>query len=226
MEETATDVASSVAIMLGRLDAIAEVEHQIRFLSLNTSIHCSRLGDDGNALRVIAQELRELAQQTVAAAGAIMSGLSEAETLAQSLADGRSHGIGDRIAALEGDAEVTIGLFEAVVSRLHDHAAAMTASGPRTVRQLEAAAGSVSGQLEFVEDWRDARMEILSLALFDAEALDISVIDTNLIAGLRARYTMDSERCVHDALLGPPADAQPTAGAASTAEAELDDIFF
>jgi hypothetical protein len=50
------------------------------------------------------------------------------------------------------------------------------------------------------------------------------MIDEEFFARLRARYTMDAERQIHDALLGypPGSDAPPTD---SEQDADLDDIF-
>jgi methyl-accepting chemotaxis protein len=201
------------------------MEQQISLLSLNTTIHCSRLGDDGSALRVIAQNLRDLAGQTVAAAGAIMDALRQSEVLAQSLTQDRSSSVANELFSLERDAATAMGLFKTIVGRLHNGVTTMDAAGPRAVRHLEIAADSVSNRRDFIESWRDAKIEILSLAPLGLEAVNMAATDAGLMAQLRAHYTMDGERHVHDALLGAACEPD-TVGSASTAQADLDDIFF
>lgn len=226
MEKTACAVVGSVAAMMEHLDAIAEIEHQISLLSLNTTIHCSRLGDDGRALRVIAQNLRELAGQTVAAAGAIMDGLRQSEGLARKLTEGRSADLAHEIVSLENASATAAGLFQAVVGRLQERVTTMGAAGPRAVRHLELAADAVSNRRDFVENWRDAKLQILSLAPFGPEAVDPAQTDRKLTAQLRAHYTMDSERRLHDAMLGAVCEPAAASLPASTPSAALDDIFF
>ncbi len=225
IEKTAREVERAVAVMVGHLDSVADIEHNIRLVSLNTTIQCTQLGVEGRALRVVAQELRDLAKSTVATAAAIMDGLREAEALVGRLGDGASHSMAQTVSALAGDAGTAIELFETMAERLQGHVATMTAAGPRVIRQLTAGTEAVSGRREFTRGWHVGRSRIASLAPLDSQSCDPSTVDVAFFARLRSRYTMDSERRLHDALLGTTM-AEDTVNLCDEphAEADVDDF--
>jgi hypothetical protein len=224
IEDIAGEVARSVAEMVAHLGAIEEIEHHIRLLSLNTAIQCGRIGEDGRALRMIAQDLRDIATGTVAASSAILAALDGAAELARALVQGNVSDPGRRIIGLEADAGTATDLLGAVSARLRGHAGTVAAVGPRVARQLQTAAGSAGGRRDLSENWRSVRPDILALSTSGADDFALSMIDEEFFARLRARYTMDAERQIHDALLGypPGSDAPPTD---SEQDADLDDIF-
>lgn len=225
-EKMAAEVSQSVVVMVGHLDAIGKIEHKIRLLSLNTAIQCGRLGEDGRALRVIAQDLQDIAAETVVASGAVMEGLDDAERLARLLIDGETSALAHRIAELQIRASTAIDLFEAVSERMRDRMITMIAAGPSAVRQLDTAASHVFGQRELGAAWNDARTDILAFAAPRGQAFDTAVIDAEFFARVRGCYTMDSERHIHDALLGSSPQSAPATDPAAGLGAELDDILF
>lgn len=223
IEKTAREVERSVAVMVGHLDAVADVEHNIRLVSLNMTIQCSRLGVEGRALRVVAQELRDLARTTVSTAAAIMEGLRDAEAVVGRLGDGASCNVTQEVVALADDAGAAIELFEAVTGRLHMHVAAMTAAGPRVIRQLAAANEAVSGRREFTSAWHMARTRVSSMAPLDVQSCAMTDVDAEFFARLRRDYTMDFERRVHDALLGTAAEQGSAAADGEEGDDKVDD---
>lgn len=225
-EKMAAEVSQSVVVMVGHLDAIGKIEHKIRLLSLNTAIQCGRLGEDGRALRVIAQDLQDIAAETVVGSGAVMEGLDDAERLARLLIDGEASALAHRIAELQISASAAIGLFGAVSERMRGRMATMISAGPRAVRQLDTAASHVSGQRDLGAAWGNARADIRALAASGGQDFDTATIDGEFFARVRASYTMDSERNIHDALLGSPPERIATADSVAAPEAELDDILF
>lgn len=225
-EKMAAEVSQSVVVMVGHLDAIGKIEHKIRLLSLNTAIQCGRLGEDGRALRVIAQDLQDIAAETVVGSGAVMEGLDDAERLARLLIDGETSALAHRIAELQISASAAIGLLGAVSERMRGRMATMISAGPRAVRQLDTAASHVSGQRDLGAAWGNARADIRALAVSEEQDSDIATIDGEFFARVRASYTMDSERNIHDALLGSPPEREATADTVTAPEAELDDILF
>lgn len=225
LDRVAGDVALSLTGMIGHLEAIRAIERQVRMLGFNIAIQCTRIGDDGRALRVVARNLQELAGETVAAAGAIMSGLAEADATARLLAEHHGSETAGDLAALKDEAGTAIASFEIVARRLRDHAAVMAKAGPRAVDLLRNAAGDVSGRRDFCDDWRAALIRLQALASSCPEAPDAAALDATLIACLRALYTMDSERRLHDRLLGRAGEGMDDTPPSDDAAA-LDDIFF
>lgn len=224
IEEIAGEVARSVAEMVDHLGAIERIEHSIRLLSLNTALQCGRIGEEGRALRVIAHDLRDIATGTVTASSAILAALDGAAELARALVQGNASDLGHRTAGLEAEAGTAIELLGAVSARLRDHAGTVAAVGPRVARRLQAAAGSAGERRDLSVSWRSVRPDIFALSTSGADDLALSMVDEELLARLRARYTMDAERQIHDALLGcsPRPDAPSTE---PEQDADLDDIF-
>lgn len=227
LEQIVDDVAQSVAAMVRHLDSIHAIERHIRLLSFNATIQCSRVDDEeqGRALRVVAQQLRELSRQTVVAAGAIMAGLKEADARTRLLMEGKSSLVAEQITVLREAAIAAIDMFEAVVDRLRVDAETMQAVGTRAVQLLETTAESISNRQRFSDDWHRARAEIDGLIQGIPDRFDPAVVDPSLLAELRARYTMEDERRIHDKLFGVTSDLVAPPIAATGADDNVDDVF-
>ncbi|EPC00506.1 hypothetical protein L861_06085 [Litchfieldella anticariensis FP35 = DSM 16096] len=238
LEKVAVEAAHAMTEMVERLDAIRDIEQRIRLLSLNTAIRCSQLGERGRALRVVAGFLGDLAGQTVTASGAILAGLEEADMLAQHLAREWSAEGGEGAADLEKEVDTVQGELEGVVERLRERAETVAQAGPRAVRLLEEAAANVANHQGFSDEWRYTLTGLEAFAHSGEELPGLSDIDAELIARLRGRYTMDSERRLHDRLFGLPRESEaelislpsedvPSSKQTATSEEEsFDDILF
>lgn len=223
MEKTAAKVARSVAVMEDRLAAIAGIEQQIRLLSFNTAVQCAKLGEDGRALRVIAQSLRDIVGETVTASSAILDTMASAGDLAQGLIEGDAAGLASQVASLDGEASGAVDLLGQVSGRLRAHVSTMTAIGPQAVKQLHDAAEDATSQRGLGTALRDAQADLLAHA---CDEPNLSAIDPEFFAAVRNRYTMDSERHIHDVILGTSPETGEVFASAAVAEDDLDDIFF
>ncbi|GGY08869.1 chemotaxis protein [Litchfieldella qijiaojingensis] len=229
LEKVAGESAHAMTEMVERLDAIRDIEQRIRLLSLNTAIRCSQLGERGRALRVVAGFLGDLARQTVAASDAILAGLEEADELARHLVRESSADASGKMAGLEEEVDAVQLELDGVVERLSERAETVASAGPRAVRLLEEAAANVLGRQGFSDDWRRALTELESFAHPGDELYELTDVDADLIARLRAHYTMDSERRVHDRLFGSPSASEPELEETKPETepvTDLDDIFF
>ncbi len=210
------EAEGSMRVMLEQLEAVASIEHSIRLLSLNMAIRCSRLGREGGPLKVIAQEMREFAGQTVHAASDVRRFLDEARDLVQA-----------HDAATDGSASTAVAnaidLLEGVLARLGQNVSTIRQSAPQAVRLLNEAAehagryeggeSSWATQIGFLEEWSCATGTAVSDNLFS---------DAAFFAELRARYTMESERLIHDMLCG----AAERAAAPTPEDEEIDAMLF
>ncbi len=225
--------------------ALRQIGHQVRLSGLNAVLICAKLGEEGRALRELAQWLRTLTDES----DTIVANLQQALARTADLADALG---GDTVAKLDatlrhffdestalGAVIGEIGQGRADASRLFDEAG----------RHLPLRLGQAAQQL--------TRFQLLlrEMALFDAalaarramfgprRALDDE--GKARLAVLRGRYTMQSERDVHDRVAGgdlalvlasvaPPAPV-PTEGAeraggehagGAGGDDGLDDIFF
>src|SRR5690606_39903034 len=75
LETVATAVQATVKQLLGHVEAVQEIEANMRLVSLNAAVRCAQLGPRGASLTVIASQLRELTSETVVAAEAAMARL-------------------------------------------------------------------------------------------------------------------------------------------------------
>lgn len=214
------EVGSCVSEMQDRMEAIAALEQSMRLLSINTSVRCSRLGEEGRALRVVAQEMRELAAFTVEAATIITQGLERSRSELGSDADSEENATTE---ALSNDASRAIELLDAVVGRMREQAATIAQVGPRASKLLQDAALTSESYGRHAQDWQG-----LLLHLEDAGDLLGEVggdIDGDLFDRMRQRYTMVAERRIHDDLCGETFAADPERPAQDV-EPSVEDVLF
>jgi len=191
------EVASCVNDMQDRMDDIGDLEQSMRLLSINTSVRCSRFGEEGRALRVVAQEMRELAAFTVEAATTITSGLRRSRSELGSDADGEA---GATTEVLSNDAARAIELLGGVVERMRARAATIAEIGPRTSKLLRDAAHASESYGRHAQEWQG-----LALNMDEArERLEAGGgdLDAELLGRMRQRYTMVAERRIHDDFCG------------------------
>ena len=197
--ETALAVATAIDDMVLQLGTIDRIERQIRVLSFNMAARCNRLGEDGRAMTVITQQLRELAIETESAAGKVRQLLGDGSRSAESIAnaDNRS----SELARLDCATDETIARIERVGEDMEGHAKVLADRGPGALAILRHAALAARSLNDVTEVWDAALLEIGVPQDVQGEA------DPALFAELRRSYTMDSERKIHDEICG---SADPT----------------
>ena len=211
-DQTAKAVASAIEDMVMQLSTIARIERQIRMLSFNMAARCNRLGEDGRAMTVITQQLRELAMRTESAAGKVRALLGEGSQSAKTIGSGDDRS--SELARLDGATEDTIARIERVSEIMNGHARTLAERGPGALSILRHAALAARSLDEVTHAWDTALTEIET-------AQDVPPAegesDAAPFAELRRCYTMDSERRVHDEICGA---AEVDQGASTTASAE------
>lgn len=218
VDKVVADVSTVVAGMVRHIEAIHSIEADMRVMGLNATFKCARLGGEGLALSVIAQELRTYSNRTAEDGAAIMADLRRLIEAARQLDERERQG------QATGDMESGMASAVATLDRVGDEltralaglsagCGAATQALGRAQRLLEshpefaAALSEASGVL--VECGGDAVAEGGVLDDIRDEVLDL----------VRGRYTMASERKVHEMLSG----AMPEAAAAPAA---ADDFLF
>ncbi|MHA6729125.1 hypothetical protein [Devosia sp. A369] len=217
LELVASAVLGTVGVLLSHVEAVQEIEANMRLVSLNAAVKCAQLGPRGAALNVIASQLRELTGETVAAAEGAMAGLHEAAGLAQSFGAAANGDAAGRVGQLEQEATAALVLLQAVDKGLAEALATLNRDGPNVIGLLGTAAMTFTSQASISETMRDLELQLV------AECPDMAMAPSAAIAealdGQRKRYTMDSERRIHTEMFG-------SAKAEEVVEAEVDDIFF
>jgi hypothetical protein len=220
LEIVATAVQETVRVLLEHVEAVQEIEANMRLVSLNAAVRCAQLGPRGASLTVIATQLRELTSETVVAAEAAMARLGESSTLAGSFGAASGQGAGQI-----GELEIQANLALDILARLDQHMAAALArlhsDGPKVIKLLEHAAAGLSGQSAMAETMDDIAIAIAALSSDPAPASPSASL-TEVLAGLRKTYTMEAERQAHDRLFPKATSAAPPANDDTAAEPEMD----
>lgn len=226
LELVATAVLGTVSTLLSHVEAVQEIEANMRLVSLNAAVKCAQLGPRGAALNVIARQLRELTGETVSAAEAAMAGLHQAAALAQSFGAAANGDAAGRVGQLEQEASAALLLLQSVDKALVEALNTLNRDGPSVINLLGNAAETFASQASISETMRDLELRLIAQCPTQADASPVGVIAETL-ATQRGRYTMDTERRIHSDLFGAdePVDPAPVA-TDEAADGDLDDIFF
>jgi hypothetical protein len=219
LESVATAVLSTVGTLLSHVEAVQEIEANMRLVSLNAAVKCAQLGPRGAALNVIARQLRELTGETVAAAEGAMAGLHEAAGLAQAFGAAANGDAAGRVGQLEQEATAALVLLQGVDAALAEALATLNRDGPSVIGLLSTAAETFASQASISETMRDLEMQLVAECPPVASATPSGAV-TGYLATHRARYTMDAERKIHTKMFGEPARVEPVVD--DTEETDLD----
>lgn len=227
LESVATAVLSTVGVLLSHVEAVQEIEANMRLVSLNAAVKCAQLGPRGAALNVIARQLRELTGETVAAAEGAMAGLHEAAGLAQSFGAAANGDAAGRVGQLEHEATAALVLLQGVDAALAEALAALNRDGPSVIGLLGTAAETFASQAAISETMRDLELQLVAECPPAASGTPTGPV-AGLLAAHRARYTMDAERKIHEGMFGAePVPAQPATETGEETDLDnLDALFF
>lgn len=214
LDKVAHAVAETVRVLLDHVEAVQNVEYEMRLVSLNAAVKCAQLGPRGRALDVISTQLRALTGETVVSAHSAVERLNEAAAVAAAFTAATGSDANERVGAMEREAVSGLGLLETIGTRM---------SG--AMQDLERDGTTISRHLtQAMHDF--GQHDVIGEALSDVEItiagfVGEGVAPADLLAALRKRYTMDTERRIHDGFVGAPAavDAEPE-------ETSLDDLLF
>jgi methyl-accepting chemotaxis protein len=220
-------VSSALGEMVGDLDGIHSIDADMRVMGLNATLKCSRLGQHGRALGVIAQELRGCSKRTEALSRRVADLLQGAMELAGALAtqDGADAGQVNELAPSMASWVAELGDLNTVVDervmQLHRdcsrvaHLLIQTADAVVIHHRMTETLCRIAARLEGIAG-------TLGVARDDASTMSERVRE--MLAG---RYTMQSERLVHKVFAdGVPAGQAVMATAAPAAVDDIDALLF
>lgn len=236
MRGRAEDLRGRLDVILRHEATIRQIAQQVRLSGLNAVLICAKLGEEGRSLRELAQWLRMLTDESDAIVQRLQVNLGETRTRTREAGQAGVDRLEAALSGFIGDAEALNGAMVQIDTVVSETARGFDAAG----RELPLRLGQAA-----------ARLEAFRQALGDVSGLSVSLMlrrmqlpapglpfaegsaAASLLAGVRARYTMQQERAIHDALLGAGVGAGVGGGPlAVTAppqavEAEtLDDILF
>lgn len=199
-ETVSRSAARSARALAAQVAAIQNMRADVQMMAMNTTLKCSRIGETGKPLGVIAIELRQHATHLETSAGHTMAAL---ESLFGSTTDEEieeHEELERKASAASAAAEAlrqAVERIRATGDEVEGDLASAARQGGEVVDMLKQAAGrfdfdrQVGGHLDQALDFlkRDARN--------DGDIDDLTAILAPLMAKLSRTYTMAQEREVH-----------------------------
>ncbi|WP_146002689.1 hypothetical protein [Telmatospirillum siberiense] len=233
IEGVTRSVSSGVSEMVKYLAAVHSIEADMRVMGLNATLKCGRLGTEGRALSVIAQELRVFANRTADDGAVIMQGLEKLIAEAESLNRGGQDGESVNISHLIEEMTDSVHSLELANDDLARPMASLERDSHLIGRALDETVARITEHPECVEGLREVVRHLQRMAAvvpqggFD----DLGQIKDRVLALMKGRYTMASEHEIHslfDQLDGSGSIEIPAAKAdkAPSPPTDIDDFLF
>ena len=192
--------AAEVARQIGGL---REMEADIHLTGLNASLRCTRLGEAGKPLGVIAQMLRQGGRDIAAAADTVRARLVDISSQAAELADGRRRGVLDSIGRLGATMTAAVEKLAAADHALVDALRHLDADNGKLSAMLAEAIAEFSVREEIAGTLRQVADQMADWGS-PADASDSADAHAQMLNDIAAGYTMARERVVHAAVTGMP----------------------
>lgn len=230
LAEGSARVTGRLATILEQEGRLRQVAHQVRLSGLNAVLVCAKLGDDGRALRELAQWLRALTDESDAITARLQAALAAARTDLARTGGEPVAAIGDRLSAFR---RAVTGL-NAQVDGIETGRAETAARCKQVSTELDRLLGdALMGLRRYAADLAALSDPMALMVLRQATLPPPDPADPHtraMLDGLRQHYTMQAERDLHDGLFPTPqgrsAPALATSPAAPVAGGDLDDVFF
>lgn len=216
-------VSEGFTAMTDDLESIRSIDADMRVMGLNATLKCGRLGNAGQALGVVAQELRACSRRTEDSSRMVADLLKKALLTAGQLTEqAEQQQSGERTLApsqIMTDCVAGLGQLSSAMSEAMD---ALHRDAPSVAERLAGGAEGISFHRRLNADCLQAAETIAELAdrLGNGQTPDDE--DFGALRRLtEGHYTMDSERAVHSGF-----DGRSSPVAAAAEESSLDDLFF
>ncbi len=233
LDAMASDVRLQVEKILMQETRLRQISHQVRLSGLNAVLICAKLGEEGRSLRELAQWLRHLTDESDAITARLQAALDRTRDQLALTGSDRIDQLRAGLAAFLGNAGALQAQLAGIDACLSGAVDVCRATDHSLGQSLGGARETMSGYHASLQDVAAASLVLQArLATLPPPALPVIAGSpaAALLAEIRRRYTMQSERDLHDALIGdeaavPTAHAASQSGATPAANDDLDDIF-
>ncbi len=190
-------VHASVTEIVHDLGAVTSIDADLQVMGLNATLKCGRLGSDGRALGVIAQELRVCGKRTednARTVSALLAGITDTAAALRRMADSGGQG---RFAELQDAMAESLSRLDALAARLDDALARLERDGGRVARTLDQLAGGVRVHHDVGAALQLVSSRLAELGAPGDAAVESGTVRDRLRTLLAGHYTMESERLIH-----------------------------
>lgn len=197
-------VRDAIAGVLDGFDAVSKdirtvhtVDTDMRIMGLNASFKCARLGSQGRALGIVAQELRVCSRRTQEASEAIVALVAGARDEARQLAEW-VEGSQSQAAALRAAISTSMQSLQGLGTGVHAMLGHLTA----TCERLWTVLGEIAEGITIHHETEAASKRIAAslgglAAMLAAGSAEYGGLDEDVRRLLEKQYTMASERVIH-----------------------------
>lgn len=201
------EVVSAAGTMVRLVDEIEKFGAEMKVIALNASIESVHVKAGGSSLGVIADSIQDLAREALIRTDELATGLTEITESAKTLGSVNPEEIADhdeKVVSLVNDSDVMLDDLRQTSSTLLESFAKLDHLAESLAQEISAAASSI--QLH-----REAGAIILqgveSLKFIDEQfRSSVPVLKSSetptLFKGIEKRYSMRSERDIHDKVIG------------------------
>jgi len=213
--------AETAGELIETVGSIRAIRSDIQYMAINTSLRCSRMGEAGKPMNVVASELRVFAEQMETVSDRLLAGLNElsgAASKARTGSDDASSSLGEGL-------DAALANIKQAGARVADDLKELSLRGDHVARSV----GQGVSRLDFTRELGDILDECamaLAQAAADAEvegnAEELGSAAALLAERLFKTYTMARERDVHRRFF--PADAPSGVAGSAPAQAVEDDL--
>jgi methyl-accepting chemotaxis protein len=205
MSRSMADMARTIADVGTFVRGIEDIGEEIELIALNARVKAAHTGDQGRTLGVIAMEIQNLSMDARKRTGKVAEILTRISTVAARLSElARASDVAERVEDIQGRFEAVLDRLAALDSELGANIGHLSRLGQALVGQIRALTSTIRFHDEVTPQLLGLEKELTALESafrpFDDE-LDAARQPEKLQAQL-SRYTMDSERLVHLAVLG------------------------
>jgi len=195
-EAVSRSAASSARDLVAQIEAIQNMRADVQMMALNTTLKCSRIGETGKPLGVIAVELRAHAGHLETSAARTLTALQSLSTSADAQPEGADQDSSANAAHALRDA---IGRIRKTGDAVEGDLVDAARQGADVVEMLKRAAARFDFQRQVGDHLDQAAAELESLS-GDVAVDDVMSALSPLLTDLARCYTMAQEREVHAAL--------------------------
>ncbi len=199
------NITGTVGKITGFVTDIEEIGRDIIQIALNARIKAASTGIEGASLSVLAEEIGQLSNETVDRTNLISTTLAEIDSTTQALAGEVSNSETSLTGQLTGMREELSGIL-AVLNDMGDELLSLLAQVKNQVTLLTTEIETLTGGIDVHERTKALADAVLAdlLNIF-SEARKLHPASAEFKADLRLmaqRYTMESERRIHESIAG------------------------
>lgn len=223
--QVVTSVSGAMESLSGHLKQVQSLEADIRIVGLNTTFKCARVGRDGLALSVIAQELRAYGHKFAVEAGALMDEVETVTKVTESLTRDEHQDAVAPVAEVMQAMTSSLATLRQVGQAIGDTLTSLESDSGQVATLLDETVANLAAHDEIGRALRETADRLASMSPGAGQPVgDLTPGTERLLERMARAYTMANERIVHERVFGRSSNA--ALAAATAAPAELDDILF